>query len=263
MRAVVGLLALLTLLGGLAGCDRLVGLKPRPIDANEIESTYADAVLADTPIAYWRFGANSLQVAADTSGQNPGIYRGQASPTASGALLGDSDPALALDGDGDFVDMADRLAFEGHAPFTIELWAQRTTLTGYVGVISKSDEQSGGLIRTGYQLFSDGESLGFERSGEASIRQDVRTAPLQEGRWTYLAVTYDGAVLRLYVDAALQAISSTPAVAIPPTTNAFVIGGRNGGQHLFFAGAVDEVALYDRALELAALERHRAAALGL
>ncbi len=260
MRRVARVLALV---GGLTGCDRLVDLKPRPIDANVIMSTYADAVLADAPIAYWRFGADSLDVAADASGQNPGIYRGQASPTAAGALLGDSDPALALDGDGDFVDMADRLAFEGHAAFTIELWALRTTLTGYVGVVSKSDERSGGSIRTGYHLYSDGESLGFERSGEATLNQDVRTAPLQEGRWTYVTITYDGAVLRLYVDAALKATSSTPAVALPTTTNAFVIGGRNGGAYLFFAGAVDEVALYDRALELAALERHRAAALGL
>ena len=69
-------------------------------------------------------------------------------------------------------------------------------------------------------------------------------------------------VLTLYVDGVEQASSATP-VQIPATSGAFVIGARNGGQFLFYEGVIDEVAIYDHALDAPQIENHRRVALGL
>jgi hypothetical protein len=64
--------------------------------------------------------------------------------------------------------------------------------------------------------------------------------------WTHLAATYDGATLRLYVNGAQQA---TRAVTGPLQTSAgpLRIGG-NGVWDEWFAGLIDDVRVYNRAL---------------
>jgi hypothetical protein len=65
-------------------------------------------------------------------------------------------------------------------------------------------------------------------------------------RWSYVAITYDGATLRMYVDD--DQISSRPAAgAIQASDDPLWIGGNLPyGEH--FDGEIDEVRVYDRAL---------------
>ena len=66
------------------------------------------------------------------------------------------------------------------------------------------------------------------------------------GRWTHLAVTYDGETLRLYVDGAETSHLSLSG-GISRTAKPLWIGGdRPFGE--YFAGVIDEVRIYDRAL---------------
>jgi concanavalin A-like lectin/glucanase superfamily protein len=69
---------------------------------------------------------------------------------------------------------------------------------------------------------------------------------LSVGTWTHLALTYDGAALRVYVDG--QLVSSSPQTgAFITSTRPLQIGGDDDfGQHL--AGTIDEVRLYNRPL---------------
>jgi glucose/arabinose dehydrogenase/chitodextrinase len=64
--------------------------------------------------------------------------------------------------------------------------------------------------------------------------------------WTHLALTYDGATLRLYVNGT-QAATRAAAGAIQTTTNPLWIGG-NSPYGEYFQGLIDEVRVYDRAL---------------
>jgi hypothetical protein len=66
------------------------------------------------------------------------------------------------------------------------------------------------------------------------------------GRWTHLAVTYDGATYRLYVNGR-QASSRSASGAILSTTDPLWIGG-NRPYGEYFHGVIDEVRLYGRAL---------------
>jgi hypothetical protein len=156
----------------------------------------------------------------------------------------------------------DRFSFEGSAPFTIEAWVQPHVHSNYAGVLSKTDEANGGTDKIGWHMFDSYQAFGCARY-DGTGDQDVRTtAPLPLDVWSYAAVTYDGSILRLYIDGALQASSPT-TLSIPPTSGAFAIGARHGGQWLFFGGLIDEVAVYDHVLGAQQINHHRAVALGL
>jgi hypothetical protein len=251
----------------LAGCDGVFGLEhlepsTRPDGAGSDGHTgYAAAVLADEPVAYWRLGTASTTTAVDETGHgNTGTFGGGAASGEPGALVGDADPAVLFDGIDDRVTMGDRLSFEGTAMFTIEAWVKPTMHAAYLGVVSKADEDGGGFMRSGYHLYSQYMAAGFERN-DGVTTQDVHTGALPLDTWSYLVVTYDGLTLSLYVDGTFQ-MSSEQVVSIPATSASFTIGARNGGIQSFFMGAIDEVAVYDRPLDPAAIDAHRRAALG-
>ena len=71
------------------------------------------------------------------------------------------------------------------------------------------------------------------------------TTPLV-GRWYHLVGTYDGSVIRFYVNGVEEA-NRNYSNAIPGSANPLVIGGRSDNSR-FFNGSIDEVAIYNRAL---------------
>ena len=72
------------------------------------------------------------------------------------------------------------------------------------------------------------------------------TAALPANTWSYLAETYDGSTLRLYVNGT-QVASTAHTGTIATSTNPLQIGGDSiYGQ--FFAGLIDEVRVYNVAL---------------
>src|SRR5262245_43373805 len=105
MRVLLALLAI-------AGCDGVWGIdsfkQRKPMadaPAADARAGYPSAVIADSPISYWRFGERSTQIAIDQMGRNMGTYGGGAQPTSTGAILSDPDSSLQLDGIDDFVSM--------------------------------------------------------------------------------------------------------------------------------------------------------------
>jgi hydrogenase maturation factor HypE len=72
------------------------------------------------------------------------------------------------------------------------------------------------------------------------------SAALLLNTWTHLATTYDGTTLRLFVNGTQVA---SRAIAGPLLTSTGVLRfGGNGVWGEFFAGRIDEVRLYNRAL---------------
>jgi len=70
--------------------------------------------------------------------------------------------------------------------------------------------------------------------------------------WTHLAVTYDGATLKLFVNGALVA-SKAQTGSIEVSSGALRMGGNSIWQE-WFKGAIDEVRVYNRALSQAQIQ---------
>jgi hypothetical protein len=86
------------------------------------------------------------------------------------------------------------------------------------------------------------------------------TAALATNTWTHLAMTYDRATLRLYVNGVqVSALAATAAIAT--STNPLQIGGDSiFGQ--FFQGIIDEVRVYNRALSQTEIQQDMTTAIG-
>jgi hypothetical protein len=77
-------------------------------------------------------------------------------------------------------------------------------------------------------------------------RQLDATAALPLNTWTHVATTYDGSTQRLFVGGT-QVASRTQTGAIATSNSPLRIGG-NGVWSEWFAGLLDEVRVYNRAL---------------
>ena len=81
-------------------------------------------------------------------------------------------------------------------------------------------------------------------SGERGI---AGPSALPLNTWSHLALTYDGAMLRFYVNGQLVG-SKAQSGSIPVTSGPLGIGGNNIWSNEYFLGRIDEVRIYNRAL---------------
>ena len=80
------------------------------------------------------------------------------------------------------------------------------------------------------------------------------------GAWTHVALTYDGTMLRLYVNGT-EVASRTASGQITASTSPLWIGG-NSPFGEYFAGLIDDVRVYNRALTQAEIQTDLATPLG-
>jgi hypothetical protein len=108
-------------------------------------------------------------------------------------------------------------------------------------------ETSGELVYGLYATTDSGQPSGHVLPAGQTTDQLVRGSPVTPvGTWTHVAATYDGSTLRVYVNGGLQ---GSKAVSGPIQTS----GGplRLGGNSVWgewFAGLIDDVRVYNRAL---------------
>src|SRR5207244_13011036 len=84
------------------------------------------------------------------------------------------------------------------------------------------------------------------------------TVPLNS--WTHLAVTYDGATLRLYVNGIQTAAQAVTGSLLSSTAPLRIGGDAPWGE--YFSGTIDEVRVYNRALSAAEIQVDMIKAIG-
>jgi len=211
--------------------------------------TYEREVRMDAPTLYLRFGDRSTAVAKDEIGGYPGSYPVQGVTQGEpGAIVGDSDSAVALDGKS-VVTMPPGLEFAATRPFSIEVWVKPAVYddrTGYGFVVDHQNYQP----RIGYALRVSQFDVALERwaggTTFGSNASENRAVSLHA--WHHVVATFDSFTLKLFVDGQQVASNGVPS-DMPPVTTSWTIGGPNcecTGN--YFAGALDELAIYDHAL---------------
>src|SRR6185295_1079039 len=165
--------------------------------------------------------------------------------TISGATwtTGKFGSALSFNGTNARVFVNSATSLNLSSAMTLEAWVQPTAAqSGWRTIIQRETDS--------YFLNGSNDSGALRPSGGGTLAGGTiftsATTPMTVGVWTHLALTYDGAVLNLYVNGALAATQAGSG-AIQATANPLWIGG-NSPYGEYFQGLIDEVRVYTRAL---------------
>jgi hypothetical protein len=219
---------------------------------------YRAAVLADGASAYWRLGERSGTQAGDEGSRHlVGTYQAGCVLGAPGALAGDPDTAVTFDGGSCWVDLGSiaTVDFPGVATFSVEAWIKPSVHDALYHHVFSAESFS--TSRQGYALLlEEPNGLSFERFVSGSnAKAWVATNP-SSGVFTYVVGTFDGSALKLYVDG--KEVASAPdARSAPPQAGTAFIGVSGAGTYQF-AGDLDEVAVYPKALAADRISAHYA-----
>ena len=208
------------------------------------------------PIGLWHLDTISeSNTVIDSSGNGYSGYLING-PVLTDGILGN---AFRLDGVNDRIRINYVAALEP-TTLTVEAWVnQDQTVTTKQYIVGNADEFQS--IGYGLRLDASGRpgfimGRGFGTDGyENDIA--VSATSIRDGQWHQVVGTFDGTVLRLYVDGVEKA-SVARTQALVPSGKEIYIGADSFFPYnsLFFAGVIDEVALYSRALSLAEVQNH-------
>jgi hypothetical protein len=219
-------------------------------------TAYADAVLADSPIGYWRLGESSGTTAADASGGgHPGTYNGgNVTLGVTGAVGGNT----AITSNGSVTGPPVTIATYASTPttLTIEGWVRLnvTPPARHQCLMSISLDATTRIMAEARRNATGNRVALWDN---VNSWRESTAAALTTGVWHHLAYVINGSVVTFYIDGA--AAGSVTTGAVPTTPTSPIIGSGLGGVDLLL-GDIDEVALYNTALSAGRIAAHFAAA---
>ncbi len=197
-------------------------------------------------VAAYSFDEGTGTSVADAAGKgNGGTISG-----ASWDSAGRNGKALSFDGVDDRVTVPDANSLDLTSSMTLEAWIKPRTAGGYRTAILK--ERPGNLA---YALYAS-TTQANRPAAEAGSAELLGSSALTANTWSHLAATYDGSVLRLYVNGALVG-SKNQSLGLPTSGNPLRIGGNAVWTDEHFDGLIDDVRVYNRALSPSEIQADR------
>jgi len=231
---------------------------PAPGDSGPLPAkVYADAVLADGPIAYFHLDETSGPTARSVMGQVTGTYHGTFAFGAESAV-GAGGTSVTFDGTSSRLDFGDVFAFPGTAAYSLECWF-KPSATGDTRFLFNRTTTASPI--EGYAAYFGTSFLLFAReTNGAELAYASTDAVTKIGAWMHVVVTYNGTVTELYVDGVSVGRNLGATTPIGGGPGLFVLGDNANGQFNKLAGQIDEFAVYDRGLTAAQVLAHFQAA---
>ena len=174
---------------------------------------YANAVLADIPTGYWRFGEASGTVLTDSSGLgNNGTYLNGVALGAAGALIADPNKAATWDGVNDSGRVPDANSLDVGASFSIEGWVKRSAVAQSHEMFNKG----GNGLQLVVMNAGSGSQVWLRKANVTTL---VRSAgAVAAGGYHYIVATMNGAGTgKIYIDGVLDTVSVSAVQAIQDT----------------------------------------------
>lgn len=198
-------------------------------------------------VGWWTFDeADGEPVALDYSGHRLGGTvesatrapgrDGRALVCDGGSVIVPSDPSLSLT-----------------KAFSVECWVKTEVPRQDQGWLV--NRIFGGGELTGYRLGLLGGRACFQVPVTAWSHHLTAEQPLPLGRWVHLCGTFDGATMRLYVDGALAGSLARPE-PVRGSNFHLCLGNFELGHAAHFRGLLDDVKLWNRALDPTELAAH-------
>lgn len=230
------------LIGGCDLIDDLIG--PRTPRGNT--NTYSSTVLADAPIAYWRFEELAGWIVADASGRGHHAQK-VGTPIPAQTLAGKMGRAFRYVDGVDGVVQNDTM-WSRLSAVTVEAWVRADKVQTSEGMIVVDKGSTWNL------LIDPLGRPGFQFPGAVPPTTYANT-PIVAGQTYYLAGTFGNNIMRLYVNGVLAMERTLQAGIDNRPTPVSVARGLSEGRFDFY-GTVDEVAIYDKVLSADAIMRH-------
>lgn len=242
-----------------------------------LEVGYSDVVLEGAPLVFLRFDETSGTRADDATGNarsgtltstamrdphgaiaiddevDPGVADGGA---ADGGATGSAEDggAVRFAGDDAAVRISSIDALDDASAMSLEAWFRADD----VGTIRPILEMSDGTdLGPHIWQFETGDRIYASFVDEAGEGQSVMSSEgaISVGTWHHVVATWDGTKARLYLDG--RRVAEADAARAPRLSGDLLVGHRATGEMpTSFRGSIDEVAVYDRALEAAEIARH-------
>lgn len=155
--------------------------------------------------------------------------------------------ALDFDGTNDYVDCGTSASADITGPITLEAWVRsdgaatqsivKKNGTGSGYELSLSNNVSGGLPQNYF----------FRLNGSDTYRVNSTSYYPIDGTWAHVAATYDGSVMRLYVNGVQEGGNVPGPASIATNSNNLVIGtdAATPGTGKNFNGGIDEVRIWN------------------
>ncbi|HUN79214.1 MAG TPA: LamG domain-containing protein [Solirubrobacteraceae bacterium] len=212
-------------------------------------ATAAPAGASLLPVGDWTFNEGRGSVARDYSGHHEeGQLEGAAQWTR-----GRFQDGLSFDGSTAAVRVADNPALEP-AQVTVSAWVKAAASPGiYRYVLAKG---ANGCAAASYGLYTGPDGgIAFYTSREDgfawTISPEATASTVWNGQWHNVIGTYDGSIVRLYLDGreiGSGTPDSAPIAYNLQTSDELSIGAYPWCPSSDFAGEIDEVKVFDRAL---------------
>ncbi len=238
---------------------------------------YPAAVIASSPIAYWRLNETAGTTAYDYAGYNNGVYS-KVTLGQEGYSPLDGDRAALFSGENSYVGQLSGTAinFQGtNVSFTIECWAKAPEgLADETSLVAKGTGADGTTANEQFALdVVNGKYRLMTRGNNNSVYSaEAEVGP--NGTWQHIVGVYDQTVseapqIRIYVDGQLSGSGSgRPAEngGLRASTSPVSIGSKRLGNspayNATFNGLIDEVAIYGTALTEETILAHYASIYG-
>ncbi|MER8087992.1 LamG-like jellyroll fold domain-containing protein [Streptomyces sp. NPDC058316] len=222
---------------------------------------YPAKVLADGASLYWRYDEGTSTFAADTGGgRDNGFLRNSPAYRQTPAAVAGPSTAIGFNGTNQYA-YSNKLHPQP-TRFSVETWIRTTTTKGgkIIGFGNVTMQNSTKYDKHVY-MRDDGRLVFGVHSG--GTRTITTPAAYNDGAWHHVVATQGTGGMALYVDGQLRASS-----ALYTTNEAYSGYWRVGGDNLnnwpsrptsnFFAGQVDETAVYPTALSSSQVSAHYA-----
>lgn len=222
---------------------------------------YAATILATSNLlSYHRLNEASGTSAADLGPQgSTGTYVNNPTRSVAGATT-DGDTGITVATASSQMVTAgtsSTYGFNAKTPYTIEGWIKPATPVNQLRYIfSKYNNWS---TRDGWAMYMDNNAarVTCERYTNGSYSGAGSTTNMNTTTWYHVACVYDGSTIKTYVNGVSEGSNTSSGSMIATTTYPYTIGAQSWSSGRYhYAGGIDDVAIYNRALSAAELLAH-------
>jgi len=196
-------------------------------------------------VGWWKLDESGGTTATDGSGNgHHALTRGN--PTwqpAGGKVSG----AVALDGDGDYLEIPDESAFDFTSGVTVAVWVKADSLDKPYQAIVTKGEWAWRIQRNEETSTLEFACSGVRIPSEHPYGPLYGTREITLGQWHHVAGVYDGKRMSLYIDGTLDA-SQEASGPIGVDDDPVLIGENAEQRERFWTGQIDDVRVYNHGL---------------